>query len=264
VTDTPQSPLLSLHDVQLAFGGLRAVDGISFDVAEGSITALIGPNGAGKSTLFGIVAGFHSPDSGRVVFDGKDVTRRAAHSRARLGLVRTFQLPRVFARMSVLDNMLLAAPDQPADGLLWAMVPGRGRARAAEIETRAHELLAGFGLGKKSADYAGALSGGQRKLLEFSRALMAKPRLLLLDEPLAGVNPALGDELLAHMERLRAEEGLTFLFVEHDMTAVMEHADQVVCMGEGRLVAQGPPEIVRAHPAVLEAYLGAEDVEVEA
>jgi neutral amino acid transport system ATP-binding protein len=255
------APLLRVRGAAVSFGGLHAVDGVAFDVDEREILALIGPNGAGKSTLFGIVSGFIRPDTGSVEFAGRDITRTSAHGRARRGLVRTFQLPRVFARMTVLDNMVLAANDQPADRLGAALVPGLGRRRAKDIEQRALELLAGFGLETKAGAYAGSLSGGQRKLLEFARSLMARPRLLLLDEPLAGVNPRLGDELLAHMQRLRAEEGLAFLFVEHDMTAVMEHADRVVCMGEGRVKAIGTPEQVRSDPAVLEAYLGSDHEE---
>ena len=249
-------PLLEVRDVRKQFAGLHAVDGATFDVARGTITALIGPNGAGKSTLFNVVTGFERGDGGDVCFDGVSVYGRAPHKIARLGMVRTFQLTKALAVMRVIDNMLLAARN-PGERL--ALAPFRPAWQGAEKAARARalELLEVFGLAAKAEEYAGTLSGGQRKLLELARALMLEPRLLLLDEPLAGVNRTLGHALMDHIERLRAS-GTTILLVEHDMDVVMRRSDAVVVMGEGRVLTVGTPDEVRRDPRVVEAYLGAE------
>jgi branched-chain amino acid transport system ATP-binding protein len=253
-----QRPILEVEDVHLAFGGLPAVDGASFSVAPGSITALIGPNGAGKTTLFNVVTGFYRADRGRVSYGGRRISGKPPHAIARLGLVRTFQITKVLAAMSVLENMMLAAPDQPGERLRNVVLrPGASARREAVVRARAHELLALFELAGQAEAYAGALSGGQRKLLELARALMARPRLVLLDEPMAGVNATLGRRLLDYMLALRREEGLTFLFIEHDMEVVMRHADRVVVMAQGRVIAEGAPDVVRRDERVLDAYLGA-------
>jgi neutral amino acid transport system ATP-binding protein len=259
----PLTPLLSVRGVSKRFGGLAAVDDVSFDVPEGSITALIGPNGAGKSTLFNVVTGFERADRGDIVFAGRSIFRQRPHLLARQGMVRTFQLTKALSVMSVLDNMLLANAHNPGERLLLA--PLRPVWRGAERRARdsALELLETFGLGAKAADYAGTLSGGQRKLLELARALMLKPRLLLLDEPLAGVNRTLGQSLLEHIERVRAEEGLTIVLVEHDMDVVMRHSDLVVVMAEGRVVTSGTPEAIRSDESVITAYLGTPPPEAE-
>ena len=265
MADTPTpgtDPILAAHDITVRFGGLTAVDGVSLDVDQGSIVALIGPNGAGKSTFFNAITGFQPTQSGTVTFEGRDVTKLGSHKRARRGLVRTFQLPRVFARMKVLDNLMLASPHQPAQHLRRALVPVGAQKGERRVRARADELLETFSLTHMQDMYAGELSGGQRKLLELARALMVEPRMLLLDEPMAGVNPALGDELIAHITRLRDEQGMTFFFVEHDMDIVMNYTDRVVCMAEGRVIADGTAASVRSDPQVLSAYLG-DDVQIE-
>ncbi len=250
------------------FGGIRAVNGATMSVQEGSITALIGPNGAGKTTFFNLITGFYRPDSGSAWFDGQEIQGRfglgqrilgrgSPHAIARLGMVRTFQITKALARMSVLDNMMLAAPDQPGERLVNLILRPRGhRQRERETRDEAMELLEVFNLTKLADSYAGTLSGGQRKLLELARALMTRPRFLLLDEPMAGINPTLGKRLLDHMERLRSEDGVTFLFVEHDMEVVMNHSDRVVVMAEGRVIADGAPEAIRSDQGVIDAYLG--------
>jgi branched-chain amino acid transport system ATP-binding protein len=239
------------------FGGIRAVDGAAMEVREGSITALIGPNGAGKTTFFNVITGFYRPDGGRASFGGREVLGRPPYAIARLGMVRTFQITKALARMPVIDNMMLGAPDQPGEHLLNVVFRQRAwRRRESEVREQAMELLDVFNLTKLADAYAGTLSGGQRKLLELARALMARPRLLLLDEPMAGINPTLGRRLLDHMQRLRAEEGVTFLFIEHDMEVVMNHSDRVIVMAEGRVIADGEPHEVRKDQAVIDAYLG--------
>ena len=249
--------ILSIVDLHKNFGGIKAVNGAGFDVKEGSITALIGPNGAGKTTLFNLVTGFYRPDSGAVTYRGESIFGRSPNSIAKRGMVRTFQITKALAAMPVIDNMLLAAPHQPGESLpRLAANPFASRRREKEITESALELLATFSLDTKADDYAGTLSGGQRKLLELARALMTDPRMVLLDEPMAGINPTLGKRLLEHMERLRTEHGVSFLFVEHDMEVVMNHSDEVVVMALGQVIAQGAPEEVRADEKVIDAYLG--------
>ena len=251
------APILVVQDVAKRFGGVRAVDGATLDVRRGSITALIGPNGAGKSSLFNVVTGFERADRGAVEFDGGPIYRLAPHAIARRGLVRTFQLTKTLSVMSVLDNMLLAAKNHPGESLAGALFrPLASRRRERAARERALALLERFDLRDKADDYAGTLSGGQRKLLELARALMLEPRLVLLDEPLAGVNPTLGRRLLAHIEELRERDGTTFFFVEHDMEVVMRHSDRVIVMAAGRVIADGAPDAVRREERVVEAYLG--------
>jgi neutral amino acid transport system ATP-binding protein len=256
---TESATLLAIRRVSKRFGGIAAVNDVSFDVAERSLTALIGPNGAGKSTLFNVVSGFERANRGDVIYDGRSIFRRSAHVIARRGVVRTFQLTKALAVMSVMDNMLLASTGNPGERLTGALLrPVWARSERTTRE-RARHLLDVFGLLEKADEYAGTLSGGQRKLLELARALMLQPRLLLLDEPLAGVNRTLGLKLLEHVEALRLEQGITILLVEHDMDVVMRHAETVVVMAEGRIIANGPPDMVRRDEAVVAAYLGSQE-----
>ena len=236
---------------------MKAVDGATFTVRRGSITSLIGPNGAGKTTAFNLVTGFTRCDAGTVRFQGEDVTRRGPDQLARLGMVRTFQLTRVLGKMRVIENAMLAAQDHPGERFVHALLPRRWRSREALVREQAMEMLDQVGLAAKADDYAATLSGGQRKLLELARALMANPSLVMLDEPMAGVNPTLGRQLLDYLATLRQERGLTVLFIEHDMEVVMDVSDEVVVMGEGRVITQAHPDEVRRDQRVIDAYLGA-------
>jgi branched-chain amino acid transport system ATP-binding protein len=249
-------PLLVVEGVTRRFGGLSAVDVEHLEVQRGVITALIGPNGAGKTTFFNVVTGFDRPNSGRWTFDGRSMEGMAAHKVARLGMVRTFQLTKALAKLSVIDNMKLGAVDQRGEHFLSALVPVRWRAQETEIEARADALLQRFSLDHMRNEFAGSLSGGQRKLLEMARALMAEPALVMLDEPMAGVNPALTQSLLEHVKDLRDEEQRTVVFVEHDMDVVYDISDWVVVMANGRIIAEGPPTAIGANKDVIDAYLG--------
>jgi neutral amino acid transport system ATP-binding protein len=248
--------MLTVDGLHRNFGGLIAVDVEHLEVQRGLITALIGPNGAGKTTFFNLLTGFDRPDRGRRRFDGRALDGLPAYRIAHEGLVRTFQLTKALARMSVIDNMMLAAPDQNGERIFVSPFRPRWRQRERVVRERATELLERFGLTRMRDEYAGTLSGGQRKLLEMARALMVEPRMLLLDEPTAGVNPVLVASILDHVRELR-REGMTVLFVEHDMDVVMGISDWVVCMDLGRIIAEGPPSTIGTNEAVIDAYLGA-------
>ena len=248
-------PILVAHGVRRHFGGVHAVDVDHLEIQRGTITSLIGPNGAGKTTLFNVLSGFDEPQAGEWHLDGGRLVGIPSFRVARRGMVRTFQLTRSLARLTVLDNVLVAAPNALGETLSGALF-GRWRKVEAENEVRALGLLERFGLTQMADQYAGSLSGGQRKLLEMARALMVGPALMMLDEPTAGVNPALTQTLLGHITRLR-DEGLTVLFIEHDMDVVQELSDWVVCMSEGKVIAEGPSGVVARNPAVIDAYLGA-------
>lgn len=248
-------PILTIDGVSRHFGGLVAVDVAHLEIPRGAITALIGPNGAGKTTLFNLLTGFDKPDTGTWSFEGKSLAGIPSFKVAQMGQVRTFQLTKALSLLTVLENMKLGAKDQRGEALLYAIFPFLWKKKEEEIEVKAMELLKRFKLDAKKDDFAASLSGGQRKLLEMARALMTDPVLVMLDEPMAGVNPALTQSLLDHVLNLK-NEGMTVLFVEHDMHMVRHIADWVVVMAEGKVVAEGPPESVMKDPAVIDAYLG--------
>jgi len=254
--NSPPGALLRIENLCRSYGGVSAVAGASFEVASGSMTALIGPNGAGKTTAFDLISGFLRPDQGSILYRERPIGGLAPERIARLGLVRTFQLTRVFSVMTVLENMLVAAQGNSGERLTQVLLrPLHARRGDHAAEARALKLLSRFGLAEKAHEYGGGLSGGQRKLLELARVLMTEPRLVLLDEPFAGVNPTLKLELLAHIEEMR-DAGVTVLFIEHDMELVMRAAEQVIVMANGAVVAAGPPREIRQDPRVLDAYLG--------
>jgi neutral amino acid transport system ATP-binding protein len=248
-------PILVCHGVGKRFGGLVAVDVERLEVQRGLITALIGPNGAGKTTFFNVLTGFERPEAGKWSLDGRSMEAKPAHRIAQAGMVRTFQLTKALAKMPVIDNMKLAATGQRGERFLPSLLRRTWSTQEADIERRADELLERFKLEGMRNEYAATLSGGQRKLLEMARALMASPKLLLLDEPVAGVNPALGETIMQHVVELR-DSGMSILFVEHDMDVVMGISDWVVCMAQGRIIAEGSPASVGRNPEVIDAYLG--------
>ena len=248
-------PILVVDGMRRAFGGLVAVDVDHLEVQRGVITALIGPNGAGKTTFFNLLTGFDSPDRGHVVFDGDTIDKANPHNLAQRGMVRTFQLTKALTKLPVIENMKLGAKNQTGESFFKALFTPLWGTQESEIEQRADELLTRFKMDHMRDEYAGTLSGGQRKLLEMARSLMAEPRLVMLDEPMAGVNPALTQSLLEHVKNLR-EAGITVMFVEHDMDVVRDISDWVVVMAEGRIIAEGPPESIGQNKAVIDAYLG--------
>jgi len=253
---TKPDEILVAENINRHFPGLVAVDVDRLSVQRGSITALIGPNGAGKTTFFNVLAGFDTPDAGTWRYENHELRNKAAYKIAQLGMVRTFQLTKVLAKMTVLENMRLGAQRQLGERILAAPFPFAWSGQEEQVTERALTLLRRFNLYEKKDDFAGTMSGGQRKLLEMARALMTDPTMIMLDEPMAGVNPALTQSLLGHIKELR-EEGLTVLFIEHDMDAVRDISDWVVVMAQGRIIAEGPPASVMRDKAVIDAYLGA-------
>jgi neutral amino acid transport system ATP-binding protein len=249
-------PILIADKITRQFGGLTAVNVDHVEIQRGSITALIGPNGAGKTTFFNLLTGYDSPNSGTWSFNGKALNGIPPHKVARLGMVRTFQLTKALYRLTVIENMLLGARAQKGESVLLSVFPWIWRSQEAAIRVKATSILTKFKLLEKQDDFAAALSGGQRKLLEMARALMVEPEMVMLDEPMAGVNPALKQSLLEHIKELR-NEGKTVLFVEHDMDMVHEISDWVIVMAQGQIIAEGTPATVMGNSQVIEAYLGA-------
>ena len=261
VADTAQligsdAPIITATGVVKSFGGLRAVDVDKLEIRRNKITALIGPNGAGKTTFFNLLTGFDQVDSGEITLNGAIITGTPPHRLAAKGMVRTFQLTKALAKLSTLENMKLGALQQRGEKFWQALIPGLWSRQEREIEARAEAILQRFNLTHMRDEYAGTMSGGQRKLLEMARALMTDPRVVMLDEPMAGVNPALAQSLLELIKLLPAE-GRTVIFVEHNMDVVQEISDWVVVMAEGRIIAQGTPAEIKKNKAVVDAYLGA-------
>ncbi len=252
------NPLLQVDSLMKSFGGINALNGVSFEVSPGTITGLIGPNGAGKSTTFDVITGMITPETGTVTFAGTDVTGRPPHAIAECGLVRTFQSAKEFKNMTVIENLMIAPGGQSGETVWRSVVPrSRSEVRSEEDELfdRACDMLEFFEIEHLALESAGNLSGGQRKLLELARALMLDPELLLLDEPFAGVNPSLEDQLLDRIETLR-DQGYTFLLVEHDIDLIMEYCNAVIVMHQGETLFRGSPEEVKSEREVVEAYLG--------
>jgi len=251
------SAVLSTRAITRDFGALRAVDGVTLDIGAGSITGLIGPNGAGKSTLFDVLTGMLPPTTGEVRLNGEDVTDQSPAGLFAKGLARTFQIPRPFPRMSVLENVMLAPLAQIGENI-WGPVLRRGAVRRQEktIRAKALDVLEFTTLGSLADQAAGEISGGQRKLLELARVLMADPDLILLDEPAAGVNPTLTAVLLEKIEELN-RQGKTFVIIEHDMDFVMQHCEPVIALAQGKVVFEGTAAEAQANPVLLDAYLGA-------
>ncbi|MUV57869.1 amino acid/amide ABC transporter ATP-binding protein 1, HAAT family [Halogeometricum rufum] len=249
---------LQVDGLRKTFGGITAVDDATFQVENGTLTGLIGPNGAGKSTTFNLITGMIKPDAGTVTFNGDDITGMEPHAIANQGLVRTFQIARELEDMTVLENMMLAPKNQRGEKLWRSVTPGVRNGvieQEEELLDRVWEVLEFFEIDHIAEEYAGNLSGGQRKLLEMARALLTDPDMLLLDEPFAGVNPSLEKRLLTHIHELR-EQGYTFLLVEHDMDLIMENCEHVIVLHQGRVLTEGTPEDIKSNEEVIEAYLG--------
>lgn len=251
------APILEIRGVVKDFDGVRAVNSCSFKIQRGTITGLIGPNGAGKTTLFNLITGFLPCTSGQIFSEGRRIDGLAPHGIFRQGIVRTFQIPRELKRMTVLENLMLV-PGQQAGESIWGawLLPWRVNHQEREIEARGVEVLRFVNLLDLKDEYAGNLSSGQKKLLELARTLMAEPYLVLLDEPGAGVNPTLMNELVEYIRRSCEEKHLTFLLIEHDMDLVMRLCNPVIVMSNGEIIAEGSPEEVQRDQRVLQAYLG--------
>ena len=249
--------MLEVKNVKKSFGGLLAINHCSLKVREGSITGLIGPNGAGKTTLFNVITGYHRPDRGEIIFQGQQIDGLSPHQIFRKKIYRTFQITREFAQMTVLENLMLMPDDQMGEKIwnTWFR-PSSIRRQEKAIQEKALEVLDLVELINLKDEYAGSLSGGQQKLLELARSMMAEPKMVLLDEPSAGVNPTLMRKIVSHIRRLSEENRISFFLIEHDIELVMNLCDPVIVMSEGKKLAEGSPEEIKKDERVLEAYLG--------
>lgn len=249
--------VIDVQNVSKHFGGLLAVNNCSLKVERGSITGLIGPNGAGKSTLFNLVAGNIAPDSGRIFFDGADVTGLRPHQLFHRGMLRTFQIAHEFSNMTALENLMMVPPEQPGESLLttW-MMPAKVKSTDRAVRQKALDVIDFLKLGHVKNELAGNLSGGQKKLLELGRTMMVDAHVVLLDEVAAGVNRTLLQDLAANIERMNRELGYTFFVIEHDMDLIGRLCDPVIVMAQGEVIAEGPMAEIRANPEIIEAYFG--------
>lgn len=248
--------ILEIEDLTKTFGGIEAVSNFSLNLKKGKIGGLIGPNGAGKTTLFNLITGYLKPDSGEIKFSGRSIENEPSHEIARKGVIRTFQIMKPLSRMSVLENLMLAESDQVGESVSNLLFrPDEVKKREDSIRERALEILDFFDLENHKDEYAGSLSGGQRRLLELTRSLMASPTLLMLDEPTGGVNPTLAKDILNRLRELN-DEGLTIFMVEHNIETIMSLSDIIFVMAEGEKIAEGSPSDIRQNERVIDAYLG--------
>ncbi len=248
--------ILEVKDISVSFGGVQPVRGVSFGLTENSFTSIIGPNGAGKTSLFNLISGINKVDAGEIIFRGEALQDIHIHKIAQKGLVRTFQGAKVIRRLTVAENLMMAVQGNPGDNLRGFLNPRARGSFESKSREEAMRRLEQVGLTKFADEFAGILSGGQRKLLDLSRALMTKPSLLLLDEPFAGVNPTLVEKLLNVLEELRKDQEMTFLLIEHDLETVMRISDRVIVMAEGKIIADGLPNSIYENEVVIDAYLG--------
>ena len=255
-TKTLNSSVLDVRNISVSFGGVKPVQDVSFTIKENSFTSVIGPNGAGKTSLFNLLSGMNKVSSGEIIFMGEAIHSIHAHKIAQKGLVRTFQGAKVIRRLTVAENLMMAVKGNPGDNLLGFFNQRARKSFEVKAREEAMRRLDQVGLTKFADEYAGILSGGQRKLLDLSRALMADPKMLLLDEPFAGVNPTLVEKLLTVLAALRKEQSITFLLIEHDLETVMNISDRVIVMADGKIIADGLPKSIYENDLVIDAYLG--------
>ena len=250
------SDILVVEHVRKTFGGVVALDDVSMSVKEGTMTALIGPNGSGKTTLFNVIAGVYKPDRGKVVFNGTDITGWPPEKIYHKGLVRTFQIPKVFKGMTVYENVLTAARENPGESFLRSIARQIWRGREIDIAKKAVDTMKLLKIFHIARNMSAAISGGQMKLLEISRGLMSDPKMLLLDEPAAGVNPTLAHQIFQFLRKLREENGMSMLIIEHRLDILFDYVDYVYVMSRGKIVAEGTPKEIMESPVVIEIYLG--------
>lgn len=253
-------PILEVQDVWKRYGGVNAVQGCSFAIGRRSITGLVGPNGAGKSTMINLISGLVSPDKGRIILDGEEIQGHPLHWTSRRGLLRTFQVAREWPKLTVMENVIAADPNRARE-VLWRSLFARRKLMREEaaLEEQALATIEQLGLTRVKDEFAGSLSGGQKRLLEFARAAMVKPKVLLLDEPLAGVNPVLGEEIASAIAKMR-DLGTTIVIVEHNMRFVEQNCDTVIVMGQGRVIGEGSMSELRENDEIIEAYLGSASI----